>query len=151
MKKDISHITTYESGVIQSSAHRVLSRIKSDFLLQYDLTSMQWFVIGLVYESGSTGLRLNELMKVLDTTMPYITNVVNTLEAKDILHKVSDVHDSRVKIALLNPKYKKTVTEIEHGLRDELRQKLYREDQISREELATYISVLYKITQAHKN
>lgn len=150
MKKDISHITTYESGIIQSTAHRVLGRIKSDFLSQYTLTSMQWFVIGLVYEAGENGIRLSELMKVLDTTMPYITNVINNLEAKGILHKVSDTHDSRVKLAILNPKYKKTVEKIELGLRDELRLKLYREDHISREELSIYISVLYKISQANK-
>lgn len=151
MKKDISHITTYESGIMQSTAHRVLGRIKSDFLSQYNLTSMQWFVIGLVYEAGEKGIRLSELMKVLDTTMPYITNVINNLEAKGILHKVSDTNDSRVKLAILNPKYKKTVEEIELGLRDELRLKLYREDNINREELSTYISVLYKISKATKD
>ena len=150
MKKDISHITTYESGIMQSTAHRVLGRIKSDFLSQYNLTSMQWFVIGLVYEAGENGIRLSELMKELDTTMPYITNVINNLEAKGILHKVSDTNDSRVKLAILNPKFKKTVEKIELGLRDELRLKLYREDHISREELSTYISVLYKISQANK-
>lgn len=151
MKKDISHITTYESGIMQSTAHRVLGRIKADFLSQYNLTSMQWFVIGLVHEAGAKGIRLGELMKVLDTTMPYITNVINNLEAKGILHKVSDTKDSRVKIAILNSTYKKTVEEIELGLRDELRLKLYREDHISRDELTTYISVLYKIAQANKD
>lgn len=151
MKKDISQITTYESGIMQSTAHRVLGRIKSEYLSQYNLTSMQWFVIGLVHDAGKSGIRLNDLMKTLDTTMPYITTVVTTLEAKGILHKVSDTQDSRVKLAILNPTYKSTVDEIEHGLREELRSRLYREDHISREELGTYIAVLYKIAQADKN
>ncbi len=151
MKKDISQITTYESGIMQSTAHRILSRIKSDYLAQYTLTSMQWFVIGLVSDAGKNGIRLNDLMKMLDTTMPYITTVVTTLEAKGILHKISDTEDSRVKLAILNPTYKSTVDEIEHGLRAELRSKLYREDHISREELSIYIAVLYKIAQADKS
>ncbi|MDB5176611.1 MAG: Transcriptional regulator, MarR family [Candidatus Saccharibacteria bacterium] len=150
MDKDISQITTYQSGVMQSTAHRILTRIKTEYLSQYGLTSTQWFVIGYAYDAGSTGIRLNDLMKVLDTTMPFITTIVNLLESKDILQKVSDTSDSRVKIARLNPTYRSTVEEIESGLREELRVKLYREDSISREELATYISVLYKIAQSNK-
>lgn len=148
MNQDISHITTYESGVMQATAHRVLARIKSDYLSQYELTSTQWFVIGYVYQAGTTGIRLNDLMKILDTTMPFITNIVNLLVSKKILFKTSSSEDSRIKFAHLNPKYESTVEEIESGLREELRIRLYREDHISREELATYIAVLYKIAQS---
>ena len=151
MKKDISQITTYQSGVMQSTAHRILGRIKTEYLSQYNLTSMQWFVIGYTYDAGDSGIKLNDLMKTLDTTMPFITTIVNTLEAKGILYKVSDTQDSRVKIAVLNQSYKSTVEEIEEGLREELRVRLYREDSISREELSVYISVLYKMAQANKN
>ena len=147
MNKDISQITTYQSGVMQSTAHRILGRIKTEFLSQYNITSMQWFVIGYAYDTGDAGIRLNDLMKQLDTTMPFITTIVNALEAKGILYKISDAHDSRVKIAVLNEKYRSTVEEIESGLREELRSRLYREDHIGREELSAYIAVTYKITQ----
>lgn len=150
MNKDISQITTYQSGVMQSTAHRILSRIKTDYLGQYNLSSMQWYIIGLAYDAGDAGVKLNTLMKTLDTTMPFITTTVNTLEAKGILHKVSDTTDSRVKIAVLDQAYKSTVEEIEKGLREELRTQLYNEDNISRQELSIYISVLYKITQTNK-
>lgn len=150
MDKDISQITTYQTGVMQSTAHRILGRIKTEYLSQYGLTSMQWFVIGHVYDTGEAGIRLNDLMKILDTTMPFITTIVNLLETKGILHKVSDTKDSRVKIAILNANYRSTVEEIEDGLREELRARLYREDHISRQELQTYISVLAKINLANK-
>jgi DNA-binding MarR family transcriptional regulator len=150
MKKDISHITTYESGVVQSSAHRLTMKIKTDYLSQYDITTMQWFVIGFTYDAGDQGIRLNDLMKALDTTMPFITNTVNVLELKGILQKVSDLNDSRVKIAKLNPGYRSQVEEIETGLRDKLRTELYTQDNITRDELQTYISVLYKIAHINK-
>ena len=150
MKKDISQITTYESGVMQSTAHRLTMKVKSDYLTQYDLTPMQWFVIGYVYEAGSEGMRLNDLRKVIGSTMPFITNAVNHLEAKGILHKVSMLDDSRVKIAKLNPKYIKLVEKIEAGLRTKLRQELYDNDHISRDELSAYISVIYKIANDSK-
>jgi DNA-binding MarR family transcriptional regulator len=150
MKKDISQITTYESGVVQSAAHRLTMKIKSDFLSQYGLTTMQWFIIGFAYDAGKTGIRLNSLMKYLDTTMPFITNLVNALELKGIIQKTSDTTDSRIKIARLNPSYKQEVEEIEAGLRAKLREELYTHDGITRDELNNYISVIYKISQIKK-
>lgn len=146
MEKDISQITSYQSGVMQSAAHRLMSRMKSQYLSQYELTAMQWFVIGFVYDAGTKGIRLNDLMKILDTTMPFVTTIVNLLESKNILYKTSDTTDSRVKLATLNPKYRHAVEEIEAGLREELRTELYEKDNVSREELQTYIAVLHKIT-----
>ena len=83
--------------------------------------------------------------------MPFITTTINQLELKGIINKISDLKDSRVKIAVLNPDYSDTVTEIEEGLRQELREKLYSESQISRDELTAYIAVLYKIVQSDKS
>lgn len=150
MYNDISRISTYESGVMQSTAHRILGRVNSDYLSQYGLTPTQWFIIGFAYDAGATGVRLNQLKEILDTTMPFITTTVNLLESKGILQKISHTDDSRVKIAKLNPLYIKTVKEIEAGLREELRTKLYGQDNISREELSAYIKVLYKIAQSNK-
>ncbi|HEY0965700.1 MAG TPA: MarR family transcriptional regulator [Candidatus Saccharimonadales bacterium] len=144
-KKDISQITTYQSGIAQASAHRVINRVVTDFLLQYGLTSMQWFVIGTIYDSGDNGLRLSDLMRKVNTTLPYITNTVSLLESKGIIKKISHTGDSRIKLVSVAENYKKTVEEIEEGLRDHLRDTLYRSDGISREELNNYIAVLYKI------
>ncbi|MDB5183446.1 MAG: Transcriptional regulator, MarR family [Candidatus Saccharibacteria bacterium] len=150
MNRDISQISTYESGVMQATANRILGRINADFLSNYDLTPSQWFVIGYCYDAGSTGIALSELMRLLDTSMPHITNTVNMLESKGILHKLTNPGDNRVKIAKLHPKYKKTADEIEKGLREELRTQLYSAGNITRQELSDYITVLHKLTQANK-
>ena len=149
--KDISQISTYESGVMQATANRLLGRINADYLAQYELTPMQWFIIGFAYDAGAEGVRLSDLKQTLDTSMPFITNIVNHLEAKGILEKLTHVDDSRVKIAYLNPKYKKIAEKIESGLRDDLREKLYEASGINRDELSAYIAVLYKISQQNKN
>ncbi len=135
---------------MQSTAHRILGRINSDYLAQYGLTATQWYIIGYAYDAGANGVRLGQLKELLDTKMPFITMTVNQLESKGILQKLSHTEDSRVKIAKLNPLYKKTVEEIEQGLREELRVRLYNQDSISRDELTTYIKVLYKIAQSNK-
>lgn len=149
--RDISQISTYESGVMQATANRLLGRINADFLGQYGLTPMQWFIIGFAYDAGVEGVRLSDLKSSLDTSMPFITNIVNQLESKGILQKLTHSDDNRVKIAILNPRYKKTAEKIEAGLRDYLREKLYNSSDITREELSVYITVLYKINQSNRS
>lgn len=144
-KKDISQITTYQSGVAQASAHRLINRTVTDFLLAYGLTPMQWFAIGHIYDCGEAGCRLSDLARMLDTTLPYITNVMTLLESKGLIHKITHTGDSRIKLVSVAPDYRATVDEIEIGLREKLRTELYSEDRISRDELQAYIHVLYKI------
>tara|TARA_B100002049_G_C16029422_1_gene353882 strand:+ start:471 stop:935 length:465 start_codon:yes stop_codon:yes gene_type:complete len=144
-EKDIGQISTYHSGVAQASAHRRMNRIKTDFLLSYGLSPMQWFAIGYIYDAGEHGVRMSDLAKSLETTLPYITNTIAILEGKGIISKKSHEGDSRIKLLCVNKSYKKTVVEIESLLRQRLREELYGEDHISRDELATYIHVLYKI------
>lgn len=145
IKKDISQITTYQSGVAQAAAHRLINRVVTDYLLSYSLTPMQWFVIGHVYDCGKSGCRLSDLARALDTTLPYITNTVNLLESKGAVRKVAHAGDSRIKLVSVTPGYRQAVREIEKGLRERMREKLYGEDRISRTELQDYIHVLYKI------
>jgi len=149
-EKDMGQISTYQSGIAQASAHRVINRVVSDFLVRYDLTAMQWFIIGYINDAGSVGLTIGDICQVIDTTLPYTTNTINLLESKGIVNKRVHSKDSRIKIVTLDPTHKAMVEEIEEGLRDELRKTLYATDRISRDELQTYIHVLYKIIAADK-
>ena len=144
-KIDISQIATYQSGIVQASAHRIINRVVSDYLLKHGLTAMQWFAIGAVYDAGSKGIRMSDLTRKLSTTLPYVTNMVSLLESKGMVRKVTHAGDSRIKLVSIAPKYKRTVESIERELRDHMRDNLYDVDGISRDELQTYITVLYKI------
>lgn len=144
-EKDLSQITTYQSGIAQASAHRLINRTVTDFLLAYGLSPMQWFAIGMIYDASPDGARLSDLAKTLDTTLPYITNTVTLLESKGIVKKLTHTGDSRIKLVSIVADKEAMIQEIESGLRERLRNELYHEDNISREELAAYIHVLYKI------
>jgi len=144
--KDIGQISTYQSGVAQASAHRVINRVVSDYLISYDLTAMQWFIIGYIFDAGQAGMQLGELSRIIGTTLPYTTNTINLLESKGIVNKKVHGQDSRVKLVTIDPKHYEMVEEIETGLREELRRVLYSRDNISREDLQAYIRVLYQIT-----
>lgn len=144
-KKDISQITTYQSGVAQATAHRLINRTITDFLLSYGLTPMQWFTLGFIFDAGKDGIRLSSLAKKLDTTLPYVTTKIALLESKGMVSKITHSGDSRIKLVSITPSYLETITEIETGLRQRMRNDLYGDDNITREELTAYIHVLYKI------
>ena len=142
---DISQITTYQSGVAQASAFRAINRSVSDFLLTYGLTRMQWYVIGLTRDAGAGGIRISDLARKLHTTVPYITNTLSSLEHRGIVEKLPHAGDSRIKLVSIADSYLPTVDTIESSLRDHLRQHLYDEQHITRDELSAYIHVLYKL------
>ena len=148
LEKDMGQITTYQSGVAQATAHRVINRVVSNFLIRYDLTAMQWFIIGYINDAGTAGITMGDLSHIIGTTLPYTTNTINLLESMGIINKRVHTKDSRIKIVTIDPKNVAMVEEIEAGLRDELRDTLYATHHISREELQAYIRVLYKIISA---
>lgn len=137
--------TTYQAGILQATAHRVLQKHSDQILKKYGITKMQWLIIGTVYDSGSKGIRLTELTEKLDTTMAYLTNTVNLLESKGILSRISDENDSRVKFITVSKKFRPKCNQIEKTLRDELRKTIYAK--ISPDDFVTYINVLEKLAK----
>ena len=144
-KKDISQITTYQSGIAQAAAHRVINRVVSDYLLQYGLTALHWFAVGIIHDAGSSGIRISDITKKLQTTTPFVTNTISLLESRGFVRKVAHTGDSRIKLVSIVPEYQSTIAEIEAGLREHMRTSLYGESGITRNELQDYIHVLYKI------
>ncbi|MDB5182435.1 MAG: Transcriptional regulator, MarR family [Candidatus Saccharibacteria bacterium] len=140
---DLSKITTYESGVVQSTAYRVLSKHVTEILKKHDVTMMQWFVLGTIYSSGTGGIRLTDLAKKVDTGLPFLTNLINLLERKNMVHRVSNLEDSRSKFVVVTPDFSRKCRTIEADLRDGMRKSLYKN--ITPEDLKTYIKVLYQI------
>ncbi len=140
---NLAAITTYQSGVAQASAFRVIKRHTAHLLKDYNLTCMQWFTIGTVLDAGTEGIRISDLAKKLDTTLAYMTTTVNLLESRDILIKRTHEYDARTKLVAVTPKYIKTCTKIEKALRTRLREVLYGD--ITPEEIKVYVKVLYKL------
>jgi DNA-binding MarR family transcriptional regulator len=141
----LASVTTYQSGVAQASAYRVVKHHTAHFLKDYNLTCMQWFTIGTILDSGAEGIRISDLAKELDTTLAYMTTTVNLLESRDIILKRAHQYDARTKLVSVNPKYKKTCNKIEQSLRAHLRSVLY--ENITHEELTVYVSVLGKLSK----
>lgn len=141
---DLSKITTYQSGVAQATAYRIVKAHTAEALREFNLSSMQWFTIGTVLDAGTAGIRLSDLAKRLDTTIAYMTSTVNMLESRGILLKTPHETDARTKLVSVNPDYVDTCEHIEQHVRQRLRELLY--NKISREQLTTYVEVLALIS-----
>lgn len=145
---DIEKVTTYQSGVVQSRAWRTIKRLSDDWLREYNITTAQWIVIGMVFDSGKHGIRITDLAKQTDTTLSFLTHTINLLESKSILTRVEHASDSRAKMVRVADDYAKTCKKIEQELRVKFADTLY--SKISREELAIYVKVLFQLGELAK-
>lgn len=141
--QDLSSVTTYQAGVVQASAHRLLQKHCDDILMPYGITKMQWLIIGTVLDAGAKGIRLTELAEQLGTGLPYLTNTVNLLESKKILRRKNDGTDSRSKNIFINKRFIPKCAVIEETLRQELRKSIY--GNIDPADFRIYIKVLFQL------
>lgn len=139
-------LATYRAGVVQSTAYRLLKKFTEDIVSEHGLTTMQWFIIGTIYDAGDIGIGVTELSKAVDTNVPYITNTLNLLHGKGIITREGRAGDNRAKVIKIAPDYVAQVEKIEASLRAKMRDTIYAE--VTPEELRAYITVLYKLSNA---
>lgn len=142
---NLNNVTTYQSGVVQSAANRALNKFTNDILQRHGLTTMQWFIIGTIYDTGSNGIRITDLGKKIDTRLSFLTNTVNLLESKGIVERLSHQTDSRSRMVIVKDSYRATCEQIEQDLRSKMRTAIY--SKMSPEEFRVYIRVLYRLSE----
>ncbi|MDB5184997.1 MAG: Transcriptional regulator, MarR family [Candidatus Saccharibacteria bacterium] len=142
---DIANVPTWQVGIVQSHALRTTKKIADNFLKPYGLTRMHWYIVGAIADTGNDGIRITDLAKQLGTTVGYLTTAVNNLETQGKVLRSGHKHDNRTKILKVSPDYIATCTEIEQGLSKQFRETVFK--RMNARELATYVNVLYKLTQ----
>lgn len=144
----ISHITTYQAGIVQAAVHRMLQKKSDDILKPFGISKSQWLIIGTISDAGPGGLRPSELAPILGTTMPYLTGAINLLEEKNMIKKIDDGSDGRAKPVVLHPGFTTQIEAIERALRDGLRRDIYAH--VSPEDFDVYLDVLYQMQSIGK-
>ena len=133
-------LTTYQSVVLQSRAHRAIKAHLTKSLKNRGITMMQWSIIGLVADAGNDGMRISDLAHALDTSLAFITTSVNVLEAKGFVTRAGHAKDNRAKIVRLSPDFATQVAAIEKDLAAKQKAELYKS--IETKDLAAYLRVL---------
>lgn len=146
---DLSTITTYQSGATQAFVHRELQKLCDDILSPYNITKMQWLIIGNVLDSQKKGIRISDLAEKLGTTISFLTTSINLLESRNILKRLDNVSDTRSKLIVVNRYYVPKCQEIEATLRRGLRQTIYSE--VDPAEFRVYIKVLTELAHVNQN
>ncbi len=143
----LSEITTYQAGATQAFVHRELQKICDDILRPYEISKMQWLIIGNVLDTQKKGIRISDLADKLGTTISFLTTSVNLLEARGILKRLDNVNDTRSKLIVVSDTYVPKCKKIEITLRDGLRNTIYSD--VDPAEFRIYIKVLLQL--AHVN
>ena len=76
-------------------------------------TQQQWAVLDILDEAGVNGLPLSDLGQLLDVTKGNITGLIDRMERDGLAKRKDDPKDRRVIRALITPKGKKILKDIQ--------------------------------------
>ena len=134
---------TYTLGLLQAKAYRVLKRKTGAFLEAYTLTTIEWALLGLVYEKKA-GEAPTELGAILGVKGPFVTRLIAALQKKKLVTIEKSPTDSRAKIVMLTAHGRTQVEHIESLLRIESKTWI---KGVSTRDIISYISVLNAIAR----
>lgn len=147
LKSAMKKSKSYELGIAQTLVTRNTNNFRNGILKSYSLSSIEWFVLGVVHnKTPKGGIRVTDLAAVLDVKTTYITATLNTLKSKGHVTSNSDSHDARVRLVVATQKGSTTVATIEDHLQKETEKFL--RDRVTGEQFENYVSVLREIAQA---
>jgi MarR family transcriptional regulator, transcriptional regulator for hemolysin len=119
----VKHLSlpTYQIGVLVARTHRVLKAHTDAVLAPYNLTSVDWAIIGLLHDDSSTGMKLSTLSEELGVEAPFITVRIKRLQDRNLVTVTSGTTDKRERLATITRSGSELVTTIEPVLRKESR------------------------------
>ncbi|MES2966343.1 MAG: hypothetical protein V4668_00990 [Patescibacteria group bacterium] len=115
-------LTTYQIGVLVARTHRVLKAHTDAVLAPYELTSVDWAILGLLHDDKAVGMKLIDLSEELGVEAPFVTLRVKRLHARQLISIKSGATDKRERLATITPAGTTLVTTIEPILRSASRQ-----------------------------
>lgn len=137
---------TYRAGLLQAKVYRVFKSYTQEKLGAYDISTIDWALIGLLYDSPQ-GMRPTMIAEELGVEAPFATVLLANLKKKNIVAVEKDKKDTRVKIFYLTEKGQGLVPVVDQYLRNEM--KVFAKD-IRRDDLITYLSVLEQMLDNSK-
>ena len=114
-------LTTYQIGVLVARTHRVLKAHTDAVLVPYDLTSVDWAIIGLLQDDKHHGMKLSVLSEELGVEAPFITVRIKRLQDRHLVTVTAGTADKRERLATITATGSELVTTIEPILRRESR------------------------------
>lgn len=139
-------LTTAQVGILQAYAYRALKAKTDEYLKEYDLTSSQWAILGLL-QTRSKGMQPYEIAEILGVKKPYVTTMTSALLEKELIETQPSSEDKRAHFVYLTTKGQALVPIIEKSLRQSMKGLV---KGASPRDLVGYIRVIKSISDNYK-
>lgn len=134
----------HELSMAQMFMARNIGNFHQGVLKEYELSSIQWLVLGVIADSTEKGgIRVTDLATSFDVKTTYITSVLNSLRAKKYVETRYDPQDARVRLAIITSTGAEQIASIEARMQKEIARLL--NGVVSAQELEQYIQTLQKL------
>jgi len=115
-KDNISKVSMYQALLLHSRADRVLRTVVSKQLDKFNVTMMEWLLMGTVQNGSKEGVSMSDVASSLDVTLPQVTALTaNLTKLKYLKQKVSRL-DRRSRRLVITNVGKKQLEDIEEYL-----------------------------------
>src|SRR5688572_5058374 len=111
LRIDLHQLNAYSAGLLQGKAYRALNIHLNKTLFPYDLSVPEWKLIGQLFENGP--MKLAAIAERLNVEPPLITNLIDQLEKKELVERISDKKDRRAKIIHATKKAQKIIPRVD--------------------------------------
>ena len=101
--------------MLQGVAYRRMRSAISDVLTRFDISTTQWVILGLLYESA-TGLRITDIARDLDVETPLVTKIARSLRAAGLIKAVTTPTDKRTRPVALTTRGVQMLSKVEATL-----------------------------------
>ncbi len=109
-------MATYSVGLLQAKAYRILKQNTSLLLKPYELSTIDWALLGVLYEQEN-GVGPSEMAQILGVEAPFVTAMAESLEKKGFITRIQSSTDKRAKLVVLTKAGKNLVPKLESHLR----------------------------------
>jgi DNA-binding MarR family transcriptional regulator len=85
----------------------LINRTVTNALAQYEITSQQWAILGVLSNAHATGgIAVGELSNLLKVSRQNISGILLRLENRDLIERITDSIDTRTRLVRLTPEGK---------------------------------------------
>ncbi|CAN5663281.1 hypothetical protein BH23PAT2_BH23PAT2_06300 [soil metagenome] len=133
---DTQTISMYEACLLHSRADRNLRSLVADQLEPFDVTMMEWLVLGVVRACTGIGMSMSAIAKELSITLPQLTPLVQELIKKAYITQQFDLNDQRTRYVSTTKKGLQVLEQIEQATEQAMRTWA---SSLPREDIRTYI------------
>ncbi len=132
----------YEACLMHSRADRAMRMMVSRQLERFDVTMMEWLLMGVVDSGPPEGLTMTSVALTLDVTLPQVTALAASLVKAKLLKQKVSRQDRRSRRLISTPACARLLEEIEETIRTTM--KAWTAD-VPQENLAVYFETIKQL------